>query len=92
MRAMILIPFIALAGCYASPEGVVASSNGDVKTELLTTVDHCSVYRIWDGSNRVYFAKCEGHADVSWREGCGKNCTREMQSTTVVDLLAPVTP
>ena len=89
MRALILIPIFALAGCYASPEGVVQSSNSGVKTELLTTVDHCSVYRVWDGSNRMYFAKCDGHADATWQESCGKNCTQDVLSTTVVDPLAP---
>ena len=71
----ILILAALLAGCYNRPE-TVQQVNADFRVETLFTKDGCTVYRFEDGGTRRYFTNCRGA--VTWREGCGKNCTRDV--------------
>ncbi len=68
---------LALVAC--SEEGVrdVPSDVGTGSVTLLREVDGVKVYRFYDGTNRVYFTTL---GETSWRESCGKNCTRDMRT------------
>jgi len=62
-----------LVGCFKKAESVQSVGTG-ISVETLFTKDGCTVYRFYDGGFR-YFTNCRGN--TAWREGCGKNCSRE---------------
>ncbi len=72
-KLLILLAFVVV-GCSEPAMQTVGSANGSVTVELLTIVDGCKVYRIWD-DRKVYIAKCGNNVVTSTKNGCGKNCT-----------------
>lgn len=71
----ILILAVLLAGCGKDPE-TTQQVNAQFKVDTLFTKDGCTVYRFHDYGDARYFTNCRGA--VAWREGCGKNCTRDV--------------
>ena len=66
----------ALVGCHNKAEFTQRAGAGNgIEVETLFTKDGCTVYRFHDGIYR-YFTHCRG--STTWREGCGKNCSREV--------------
>lgn len=53
------------------------SSNGEVTVGLLTVFEDCRLYRVQDGLQRVYVARCGLDVQTKWQVGrsCGKGCT-----------------
>lgn len=78
MKTLILITSLVLVGCQEKAERVLVSTNSNFEVEKLFTVDGCSVYRFEDGGRSVYFTNCNGSAETSHIESCGKNCTRSV--------------
>ena len=76
---------ILLTACdqpQQEPVAVERTSNGYEIKKLFSHED-CTVYRFYDGGYDRYFTKCQGAAaDTSWKEGCGKNCSRKQSITT----------
>lgn len=86
MRALALLPLLALAGCGADPIGQGETGNADVSAAQIATIDGCRLWRVNDGySYRVYMATCgpAQRADIQWEENCGKNCTNVLRTFTV---------
>ncbi|SCU75552.1 conserved exported hypothetical protein [Cupriavidus necator] len=65
----------ALSACSGKAEES-RSAGVDFKVDKLFTVDGCTVYRFTDSGAYRYFTNCSGSA--SWREACGKHCTRDV--------------
>ncbi len=70
-----LLAAALVASCGGKPEESRAVGV-DFQVDKLFTVDGCTVYRFTDGGYYRYFTNCAG--SVSWRESCGKHCTREV--------------
>ena len=66
---------IALAGC-AKPAETSTPVGREFVVDKLFTHEDCTVYRFYDGGSARYFTNCSG--STSWKESCGKNCTREV--------------
>ena len=76
MKKILVIAFIlALAGCSKQAE-TSTQANNEFVVDKLFTHEGCTVYRFIDGGNNRYFTNCSG--STNWQEGCGKNCTRNM--------------
>lgn len=60
--------------------------SGSFNVEKLFTNDGCSVYRFHDAGYYRYYSKCSGSTSsdtsYSYSESCGKNCTREVKTST----------
>lgn len=89
-RTIITLTALALlSGCDIDsmprqrPESITKAGNG-YQVERLFTYDGCIVYRFDDWGNPRYFTRCDGEtsSDVSWRESCGKNCSRQVSVPT----------
>lgn len=75
-RIAIAAMFAALlAGCVKGKAERTERAGQDFEVDTLFTKDGCTVYRFMDGGSPRYFTNCKG--STSWRETCGKNCTRE---------------
>jgi hypothetical protein len=72
----ILILAALLAGCAKDPEAT-QQVNAQFKVDTLFTKDGCTVYRFSDDGRYRYFTNCRGN--VAWKEGCGKNCTHDVE-------------
>ena len=70
-----LMAVVALTACSKQAETSTQVGREFVVDKLFTH-DGCTVYRFEDGGSRRYFTNCSG--STSWRESCGKNCSREM--------------
>jgi hypothetical protein len=80
MRALgiviILGLLVLLSGCKVKePLKVTQTANVDYKVAFLFEHEGCRVYRFTDSYTGRYFTNCSG--STTWREGCGKNCSRE---------------
>lgn len=73
-----------LAGCSKAPERV-DTVGSDFAVHTLFTHDGCTVYRFRDSGRFIYYANCHGDTTTSWRESCGKNCTRDREVKTYRD-------
>lgn len=76
MKTVLAILALALlAGCGKPAE---TSTNVGVKfvVDKLFTHEGCTVYRFEDAGYKRYYTNCQG--STSWKEDCGKNCTRDM--------------
>ena len=74
-----LAALTALTGCYKSPESSTRVRE-DFTVERLFEHDGCTVYRFTDGGTARYFTRCDGfQTSTSWKEICGKNCTRHIE-------------
>jgi hypothetical protein len=77
---------LGLAGCKDEGRGAIRpadTGNPDVSAFLLATVDGCRVWRLYDQSQGryVYVSTCGASGSkAQWTEGCGKNCTRHVES------------
>jgi len=80
--AMMLVLF----GCGAHSIDEADTGNREVTAEKLAVIEGCNLYRVRDGSRRtVYVTICPGSvANASWQENCGKNCTRQVDSQTLI--------
>ena len=58
--AAIGISAVILAGCYAPPQAINASSNSQVPVELLFEHDGIKVYRFYDAGHAIYFTDTRG--------------------------------
>lgn len=74
-RILVLAAILALAGC-SKPAETSTSVGSEFVVDTLFTHEGCTVYRFNDGGNNRYFTNCSG--STTWRENCGKNCTRNM--------------
>lgn len=77
--AFCAIAALGFLGCNADALSGGYSSNANVRVELLTEHDGCSVFRFYDGaSGPFYYVRCAAvprEAVIQQRmEGCGKNC------------------
>lgn len=75
-NVLIILTVALLAGCSKPAETSTAVGKEFVVDKLFTH-EGCTVYRFSDGGNSRYFTNCQG--STTWREGCGKNCTRDMK-------------
>jgi hypothetical protein len=58
---------VLLVACDAQPEKPAKSSNAKVEVQILTrTEDGCTIYRFYDGGDKVYFVRCNGYTAASW--------------------------
>jgi len=75
---------LALAGCERTPAEATAPAGVGFQVDRLFTHDGCTVYRFVDAGYSRYFARCAGAAssETTWRESCGKNCTRSVNVPT----------
>jgi hypothetical protein len=71
-----ILALTLLAGC-SKPAETSTSVGREFVVDKLFTHEGCTVYRFNDGGNNRYFTNCQG--STSWRENCGKNCTRNME-------------
>ena len=84
MKYIILILIILLTGCNKTPISTLETPNPNVKVDILTTVDGCTIYRFRDGGNDNYFVKCtSGSTQAIYTVPCGKSCTEQVAITTV---------
>lgn len=69
MRLLVALLGLLLIGCAADPVERAKTDNPDVRAEILTTVDGCRVYRLYDGNDRrIYFVRCPGSmTQTSWQ-------------------------
>jgi hypothetical protein len=74
-RTAICLVLAALAGCGKDPE-TTQKVNAQFTVDTLFTKDGCTVYRFFDYGAERYFTNCRG--TVEWKQGCGKNCTRDV--------------
>jgi hypothetical protein len=83
-RLIILAMAIAASACTKQAmESSKPSGNSEFTVDKLFTQDGCTVYRFFDAGNHRYFVKCtSGDARTEWREGCGKNCSRQAEIPT----------
>ena len=83
-RALLLAATLVLAGCQDDRGSLkqVDTGNPDAPAFLLGTVDSCRVWRLRDrGAGRdVYVSTCAGASKSQWTEGCGKGCSRLVES------------
>lgn len=73
-----------LVGCGKPAERMVIKGAG-FEVETLFTHEGCTVYRFSDAGQLRYYTNCksEQRTTTMWREGCGKNCSRDVEITTV---------
>ena len=74
-KILILAAILALSGC-GKPAETSTSVGREFVVDKLFTHEGCTVYRFTDHGNPRYFTNCSG--STTWREGCGKNCTRDI--------------
>lgn len=74
-KTLIILVVALLAGCSKPAETSTAVGTEFVVDKLFTH-EGCTVYRFSDGGNSRYYTNCQG--STSWRENCGKNCTRQV--------------
>ena len=77
MKYLLILSVLFLSACQKNPES--SRHVGDFQVQRLFEVDGCTVYRFYD-DRTVYFTKCDGRANTSYTESCGKNCTRMMSN------------
>lgn len=73
-----------LVGCEKPAESMTIKGAG-FKVETLFTHDDCTVYRFSDAGHFRYYTNCKSgqNSTTMWNEGCGKNCRRREEITTV---------
>lgn len=74
-KTLIILAVALLTGCF-KPAETSTSAGREFVVDKLFTHEGCTVYRFYDGGNSRYYTNCQG--STTWREGCGKNCTRDM--------------
>ena len=76
MKTVLAILALALlAGC-SKPAETSTSVGVKFVVDKLFTHEGCTVYRFEDAGYKRYYTNCQG--STSWKEDCGKNCTRDM--------------
>lgn len=80
---------VGFLGCNADALSGGYSSNANVRVELLTEHDACSVFRFYDGaSGPFYYVRCAAVSREAViqqrREGCGKNCSHLVNRVAAV--------
>ena len=71
-----LLASVALTACSGGKPEETRAVGVDFQVDKLFTTDGCTVYRFADAGAYRYFTNCTG--STSWRESCGKHCTRDV--------------
>ncbi len=74
-KVLAIAVILTLTGC-SKPAETSTSVGREFVVDKLFTHEGCTVYRFEDAGSKRYFTNCSG--STTWREGCGKNCTRDM--------------
>lgn len=77
----ITLILIICSSCAHDAQETKASTNPDVKVELLTSVDNCKIYRFEDCGTKHYFADCLHSTTAMDRVPVGKSSRPEEIST-----------
>lgn len=81
MRALLLLAVVLTSGCAKEAQESKPSSNAAITVELLFEHEGVRMYRFRDGGHYRYYAVPTSGvwATAQWSEGCGKNCTRDVE-------------
>lgn len=73
-----------LVGCGKPAESMTVKGAG-FEVEKLFTHEDCTVYRFEDAGQYRYYTNCKAanQSTTMWNEGCGKNCSRDVEITSV---------
>lgn len=69
--AAVACAILALVGCNKDPES--SQRKGAFKVDTLFNHDGCTLYRFEDGTQTVYYAKCQQSSSAMYNSGSAKH-------------------
>lgn len=71
MKILLLASLLLLKDCEGNPNGslrVEKATEGNYEVTLLFRHDGCNMYKFYDNSQWIYFAKCDHDTTVRYKE------------------------